>query len=178
LRPPAGFTSLIVAEFPVLFNEFRRKRFTLLWRGSRDGFGADAFHDRCDGHANTLTFIKDTEGNIFGGFTPLEWASSNGYKADQSLKSFIFTLKNPHDFPARKFALRAEGKNSAIYVVSGMGPHFWDIVVSDICNAGAFNYTSNFGRTYANDTGIDKVRFFTGHGYFTVKEIEVFEIID
>jgi hypothetical protein len=46
--------SLIVAAFPALFAEFRGKRFTLLWRGSRDG------------HAPTLTLIQDTAGNIFG----------------------------------------------------------------------------------------------------------------
>jgi hypothetical protein len=75
LPPPAGFASLIVADFPALFAEFRRKRFTLLWRGSRDGFGVGDSHGRCDGHTNTLTLIEDTEGNIFGGFTPVEWAS-------------------------------------------------------------------------------------------------------
>ena len=62
--------SEILTDFPALFDEFRRKRFTLLWRGSRDGFGADDFHGRCDGHKNTLTLIQDTEGHIFGGFTP------------------------------------------------------------------------------------------------------------
>jgi hypothetical protein len=110
---PAGFASLIVADFPALFAEFRGKRFTLLWRGSRDGFGARDFHGRCDGHAPTLTLIQDTEGNIFGGFTPVQWESgthdkrasqrlwkSNCCKADPSLKSFLFTLKNPHNFPA------------------------------------------------------------------------------
>jgi hypothetical protein len=44
-------------------------------------------------------------GNIFGGFTPLQWESQdrngknrkedNRNKADASVKSFIFTLKNP-----------------------------------------------------------------------------------
>jgi hypothetical protein len=57
---PAGFASLIVADFPVLFAELRGKRFALLWRGSRDGFGARDFHRRCDGHAPTLTLIQDT----------------------------------------------------------------------------------------------------------------------
>jgi hypothetical protein len=40
-------------DCPTLFAEFRGKRFTLLWRGSSDGFGARDFHDRCDGHAPT-----------------------------------------------------------------------------------------------------------------------------
>jgi hypothetical protein len=40
-------------DFPALFAEFRGKRFALLWRGSRDGFGAPDFDGRCDGHAPT-----------------------------------------------------------------------------------------------------------------------------
>jgi hypothetical protein len=35
-----GFASLIVAVLPTLFAEFRGKRFTMLWRDSRDRFGA------------------------------------------------------------------------------------------------------------------------------------------
>jgi hypothetical protein len=64
--------SLIIAEFPLLFEEFGRKCFKLLWRGSRDGFTAKEFHLRCDGRANTLTLIADTDGNVFGGFTPVK----------------------------------------------------------------------------------------------------------
>jgi hypothetical protein len=31
---------------------------TLLYRGSRDGFSTQSFHDKCDGHTPTLTIIK------------------------------------------------------------------------------------------------------------------------
>jgi hypothetical protein len=63
---PASFPSLIVADFPALFAEFRRKHILLLWRGSRDGFRAWDFHGRWDGHAPPVTLIQDTERNIFG----------------------------------------------------------------------------------------------------------------
>jgi hypothetical protein len=66
----------IVWFFRLLFDEFRGKRFVLLWRGIRDGFGTEDFHWRCDGHANTLMLILDTGENIFGGFTPLQWSHS------------------------------------------------------------------------------------------------------
>jgi hypothetical protein len=46
--------------------------FNLVWRGSLDGFGAKEFRSRCDGHANTLTLIRDASGNIFGSFAPVE----------------------------------------------------------------------------------------------------------
>jgi hypothetical protein len=121
--PQSGWNSAIVADFPKLFEDFNQHEFTLLWRGSCDGFSAHDFHSRCDGHPNTLTVILDTNGNIFGGFTPVEWESRkpksqydsrNCQKSDPSLTSFLFTLKNPHNVPARRFALKAEEKDHAI----------------------------------------------------------------
>jgi hypothetical protein len=140
--PPLG--SVIVSDFPAIFAEFRGKRFSLLWRGGRDGFGASDFHGRCDGHANTLTVILDTDGNIFGGFTPVVWESrdtSPYNKADDSLKSFLFTMKNPHNVAARRFALKSQEKVTAIYCDSAGGPHFCDIALYDQCNMNPHNYT-------------------------------------
>jgi hypothetical protein len=68
--------SLIVEYFPPPFEEFHAKRFNPLWRGSRDRVTAQEFHFRCDGRANTLTLMADTDEHIFGGFTPVEWESS------------------------------------------------------------------------------------------------------
>jgi hypothetical protein len=70
------FDSGVVSSFPSLFDDFCGKWFVLLWRGSRAGFRARDFHGRCDGHANTLTLILDTGGNVFGGFAPLQWESA------------------------------------------------------------------------------------------------------
>jgi hypothetical protein len=67
--------SLTASSFQPLFDEFRGKRFVLLRRGSRDGFDVRDFHKRCDGQANTLTVIFEKKGNVFGGFTLLEWES-------------------------------------------------------------------------------------------------------
>jgi hypothetical protein len=182
--PPLGWNSAIVPDFPKLFDDFKKKQFPLLWRGSRDGFAARDFHNRCDGHPKTLTVVLDTKGNIFGGFTPVEWESrtpkgngNNCWKADPSLKSFLFTLKNPHNFPAQRFPLKAE-ENRAICCNSDSGPCFCDIYVSDKCNANTDSYTSNFGRRYTNDTGLDVNSFLPGGPFFQVKEIEVFEITD
>jgi hypothetical protein len=144
--PPSRWNSAIVADFPELFDDFKQKQFTLLWRGSRDGFRARNFHRRCDGHPNTLTVILDTDGNIFGGFTPVEWESPEyyKYKADPRLKSFIFTLKNPHTFPPRRFPLREEKKEEAIRCHSNCGPHLGEIMITDNCNANADNSTFTF----------------------------------
>jgi hypothetical protein len=173
---PLEFSSLIISDFPIILAEFHGKRFVLLWRGSRDGFGAKAFHDRCDGHSNTLTLILDTSGNIFGGFTPVAWESHKPWKAqaDNSLKSFIFTLKNPHNVPARQFRLKAEAQNNAIICYQEEGPIFGgcgpDILIRE-------KPATYFGTYYMNDTGLNGETFFAGAKDFTLKEIEVFEII-
>jgi hypothetical protein len=178
LLPAPVLDSVIVSDFPRIFNEFRGKRFSLLWRGGRDGFRTRDFHSRCDGHANTLTVILDIDGNVFGGFTPVRWDSTSWGKADASLKSFLFTLKNPHNISARRFALKAGKKREAIWCDSARGPRFYDIAVSDHCNVSTNSFTFAFGTRYTNDTGLDGMTFFTGSRWFKVKEIEVFEITD
>jgi hypothetical protein len=126
--------------------------------------------------------IADTDGNIFGGFTPVKCESgrSGKYEGDDSLRSFLFTLRNPHCVPPRKFALKAERKQFAIYCNSAYCAAFGHITVSDNCNAKR-NRVTRIGThwrnsTYANDTAFEY--FLTGAEYFTVKEIEVFEIAD
>jgi hypothetical protein len=104
------------------------------------------------------------------------WKWENG-RDDNCLKADR-SGKNPHNFPARRFALKAEEKDKAIYCWSDYGPHFSDIGVSDNCNANSDSRTRFFGKTYNNDTGLDGETFFTGSRYFQVKEIEVFEIAE
>jgi hypothetical protein len=175
-HPFGVFDSRIISDVPDIFAEFQEKRFSLLWRGSRDGFTAKAFHRRCDGRGNTLTVILDTKGNIFGGFTPVKWEPGRKYKADDSQKSFLFTLKNLHNIPARRFALNAEQKNYALECDYRWGPCFGvcDIHVSDNCNANTRSNT-RLGLSYTN-TGLDGRIVFTGSVNFQVAEIEVFEI--
>jgi hypothetical protein len=178
--PPRKLESRAFWDFPAIVDEFREKQFTLLWRGSRDGFGADDFHRLCNGHPNTLTVILNTEGNLVGGFTPVEWESGpEKRKDDPSLKSFLFTLKNPHNISARRFSLKAEKKDKAISCYSDGGPCFCGgVIVKDDCNANADGYTRYFGYNYTNDTRLDGETFFTGSEKFQVKEIEVFEITE
>jgi hypothetical protein len=164
LLPARALGSVIIVDFLDVFAQFRGKRFLLLWRGGRDGFGARDFHSRCDGHAKTLTLILDTNGNIFGGFTLVGWESrkwnweygneNNCLKADASLKSFLFTLQNPHNVPARRFALKAEKEDEAILCNLRCGQNFWGIGVCDNCNAKADSSTSDFGHGYTSHTGL------------------------
>jgi hypothetical protein len=171
------FDSAIIDNFPLIFTEFSKRPIELLWRGSSHGFGAADFHRRCNGKENTLTVIADTTGNIFGGYTPVKWDSSNTSKGDPSLKSFLFTLKGPFGSRGRKFPLRPDKKHEAIKCDSASGPSFFDIFVSDYCNSNTDSWTDEFGLRYTNDTGMKGGTFLIGANYFQVKEIEVFEIV-
>jgi hypothetical protein len=168
--------SSILAQIPVCLEEFVMKRWTLLYRGSRDGFSASNFHEKCDGRSNTLTVIETTKGFVFGGFTPVALASNKSWESDSSRKTFLFTVKNPRGSEGRKFVMA--GTANAIYCDSGYGPLFGaghNIYVVDGCNANSTSYT-NLGTTFTNDTGIDGKQVFTGEYNFTVKEVEVFAI--
>jgi hypothetical protein len=57
--------------------------------------GHDFVNGHCDGHANSLTLILDTRGNIFVGFRPVEWQSSGFVPTDPSLKSLLLTPEEP-----------------------------------------------------------------------------------
>jgi hypothetical protein len=172
-----GWDSLIVPEFPTqLLRDFRKKRFRLLWRGTRDTFSANQFHSRCDGRSNTLTIIMDSSGSVFGGFTPVAWDCSNTCKNDTSGRSFLFTLKNPSGVERRKFGLANPAY--AIYCNADRGPTFGngcDIYVASNSDANQ-NSSTNLGTGYVNYTGREGSTVFTGSPNFRAREIEVFEI--
>jgi hypothetical protein len=176
--PSVPFTSKILSEIPSVLSEFGQKRWTLYYRGTRDGFKSSDFHGKCDGCLNTITLIETTKGYIFGGFTRIGWDSSNSVKRDDSRESFIFTIQNPHNISSRKFALLDPSK--AIECYSWHGPRFGsnaDISIADGSNTNASSY-SHLGGGYVNGTGVNGQEVFTGELYFTVKEIEVFTIDD
>jgi hypothetical protein len=109
----------------------------------------------------------------------MKWESEERSKADDSQKSFLFTLKNPHNVAAKIFALKNEKRRPAILCGPRVGPRFGsgcDIAVYDNCNVNSKSHAMEFGLTYNNHTGLDGPTFFAGSGNFRVKEIEVFEI--
>ena len=68
------------------------RKWSLLYQGTRDGFLASNFHSHCDNKPNTLTIVKSTNGNVFGGYTSAQWKSTESYECDKS--AFIFSLVN------------------------------------------------------------------------------------
>ena len=65
-----------------------KSEWRLLFRASRDGFAALAFHSKCDNKGPTVTVVK-SGGNIFGGFTGNAWKSKINWYDFKIQISFI-----------------------------------------------------------------------------------------
>ena len=87
-----------------------RLKFELLYRGSRDGMTAADFHRLCDGKSDTISVIKDSNGNVFGGFADIAWAMQSSYV--KSKKSFLFSLKSSLGNEVVKFPVNAGNPHS------------------------------------------------------------------
>ena len=82
---------MIFSEIENKMNK-RIKKIKKLYQATIDGGDPINFHSKCDNIENTLVFIKSEGLRRFGGFTPIPWASYDGYKEDPSSKSFVFSL--------------------------------------------------------------------------------------
>ena len=144
------------------------RRFKLLFRSSRDGASAASFHSHCDRKGPTLTLIKDTAGNVFGGYTAVQWRSAAGGTWINDPAAFLFTVANPHADPPALFASKANGYS--IWCHSSCGPAFGGLRVS-----GAFDgrCCSFIGYAYVNTTRHKGDTVLTGAFHFTPAEVEV-----
>jgi hypothetical protein len=151
-------------------------KFELLWKGTRDGFGAATFHSKCDKKGPTLTVIKSEHDKVFGGFTSESWGFAPRGK-DQCKKdptAFIYSLTRNGKYAQQR-------NDNSICDNSGYGPIFGldpsigcDIFIYDDCN------TYQYNGCYANQTyqlppGAGD-NFLAGSDYYSVKEIEVYAI--
>jgi hypothetical protein len=154
-------------------------KWSLLYRGTRDGFGAADFHAKCDGHSNTLTIIKAAESSyIFGGFTTVSWESSvNGtYKRDPY--AFIFSLTN-NDNQTVKMKVNSQRHQFAIYCHFELGPIFGcDIRIGNNANI-TMDSLSRLGFAYNHPQyahGSNEADTFLGGSYrLQLDEIEVYQ---
>lgn len=103
----------------------------MLYRGSRDGYGANSFHQLCDGHQHTITLVKTLGKNRrFGGYSNVDWGSSKGFHRSESSFLFSFDLKACY--------LINHKKANAVYCDKNYGPVFGKY---DICIESMGNYT-------------------------------------
>ena len=171
--------------------ELNDRNWSLLYQGSRDGFRASDFHSHCNGKPNTLTIVKSTKGNIFGGFTSAHWKSSatassfeNDKKSFGSFEydysAFIYSLVNKENRPL--IFEHSSNNEHSICSNDDLGPAFglgMDFAINDRSNLNKFSY-SCLGVTYTHPEyplySEKAETILAGSSYFQVQEIEVFQM--
>ncbi|CAI2187879.1 20173_t:CDS:1 [Funneliformis geosporum] len=127
----------------------------LLYRASRDGFGAEKFHELCDNKGSTIMISKLKENDkLIGGYNPLDWKpydddfSSDG-KWEFTSDSFLFSFTSKNDINSgyiARVANNIEKQQTAVYYRSDVGPAFGyrgDLVIQNDNIFGTFS-----GHTY------------------------------
>ncbi|KAK8803508.1 hypothetical protein WA158_001202 [Blastocystis sp. Blastoise] len=162
----------------------KEKKWSLLYRGIKDGYRAVNFHEHCDNKGETVVLItcrnKDNSINIFGGYTSISWKSlyAGGYFRDE--KAFLFSLQNIFNQPCQKFD--CNNANQAIYCHTNYGPIFGcanGIYINDYCNEVEDNFAHNDGSVYSTDINYECSLFTNTAGKespnpFIVEDIEVY----
>ena len=171
--------SLAIGSQIIKYNEFKFiesairknlgknvKYYKLIYRGSRNGFRAEDFHEKCDGKTNTIVFVQAKNGRRFGGFSEAKWDKSDSYK--NSPNGFLFSLDNKEVFYNKK-------NECDIYCCGEKGPIFGDghdLFIDDNCNRTNDN-CDNTNHSY--DT-LGKEYALAGTKYFYVEDYEVYQL--
>lgn len=146
-----------------------------LYRATEHGFEASKFHETCDHKVTihiwclssvlrfckinvwitqgpTLTIVRCTEGNIFGGYNAKEWASDATWNTSDD--NFIFTIKNPHSLAPEKLQI-LPGYHDGTWNSNYDRPTFgggYDLYIGDMSNLdpGSFlrKHTYRIGREF------------------------------
>jgi len=165
---------LTVAQWAFVKGWLPNKSFELLYRATEHGFGANHFHERCNNRGATVTIVRDSVGNLFGGYTSAPWRSCNSYNNDPN--AFLFSLVNPSNTgPVR---VPRSGNGSEVYDHSNCGPGFGSN--PDLCIATNSNTKPNSRVNIGNSYQVQPqgAYFFTGRTAFQVAEIEVLHVKD
>jgi hypothetical protein len=156
----------------------KEKKWLLIYKATKNGFGANDFHRHCNNRGATLTLIKirhrfqiKKHDSIVGGYTTIPWSSRNGTYRDPA--SFLFILS---DDKLTRFNLRSPQTTAVIHNLNS-GPIFGADDIH-ICHQANQNHSSfsKFPSSY-EDTNAKGQKTLTKWKHFLVNEIEVYAVV-
>ena len=143
---------------------------SLLYRGSRDGFGSSAFHSRCDGKSNTVTIILNDQNHVFGGYTSVAWYSGPGsYSTDSS--AYLFSLRRGKSTNSEKYLIGTTAH--AIAACSNEAARFGNDII--ICSDANINKCSTNNKHYYQTPNAGYLSGASDSNWL-VTEIEVYQL--
>ena len=115
--------------------------FKILFRMSRDGYDLQSFHQLCDNKGPTISLFYLKDGNIIGGYTPLNWDTTSWWKFDN--ETFIFNLN-------KNLKCNKKNKNCE----------------SIFCHPAYAGFYDTFGYYESSNYNMKKLFFLNGESYF------------
>jgi len=143
----------------------------LIFKMSQDGEKCEDFHKFCDNQGPTLVLIQSGNNRIFGGFTPLNWKTSEEKVLDSNNQTFIFSLDLNKKYNLVKL------NNQAIKCSKEFGPNFGndDIQLKKNLREGVCYADSSCNFICNGKTELTGGQ--SNSENFTTKELEVFKVI-
>lgn len=139
-------------------------KFKIMYKATKDGDSSKIFHSKCDNKKNTLTMVKTTKGQKFGGYTEQMWNHIGDFKNDKNAFCFSFDLNKIYDNNTGEKAIIANN----LY-----GPSFGWAVFGILDKALEKGGWTSCDQCY----GYSGYEINNGERDFNIKEIEVYEII-
>ena len=142
-----------------------------IFKASSNGDNINAFQESCMEHHNIMVLILTDEKKSFGGFTQADFDNCNRYKYDEN--AFLFSINNREIYPINprynKMAINCYDD----WYISVFGN---DIYICDCFFSNNGNITQEGFYDYSNSKVKGDYKL-TGKKYFSVSELEVYEII-
>ncbi|POG76233.1 hypothetical protein GLOIN_2v1474782 [Rhizophagus irregularis DAOM 181602=DAOM 197198] len=147
--------------------------FNLLYRASRDGNTAAAFHTKCDNKGATIVILKiPNSEHILGGYNPLQWGS-NAWKSTRD--SFLFSFTNKNDHNSAKVGHVNTDYGNAIYCHQNYGPAFGG--GHDLFQDSDSKWKNYSGFYSYSEVDIPQSHKSGCYNIFDVEDYEVFQVI-
>ncbi len=144
-------------------NPNKKITFSLLYRMSRDGENPKDFHKNCDNKGPTLILAETTKGYKIGGYTSLDWETSDSGKSKYDEDTFLFSLNQMKKYTKKNNSYSIYmHKDYAIYFGEGtdLGIGHPELSQGWSCN-----------KTFLTNKELTN-----GESSFILKEVEVFKV--
>ena len=142
---------------------------SLIFKASEHNFSSEKFHEACDGLSPTIVLVKDSDGNVFGGYNSIPWRSKNygTNQYDRKRNNFLFSIDKNRLFPIKTPTYSVDFDRN-------LGPCFGeDLKLIDQSNV---NLNSSFLGKYYKNHPENNINSITSKNLFIVNEYEVFHL--
>ncbi|GBB87677.1 hypothetical protein RclHR1_14160003 [Rhizophagus clarus] len=189
-RKPKHDTIIIQPQHFAIFSSWIEKKngsyykvrdipyhFKLIYRASRDGNTAKAFHTRCDNKGATIVVAKVRNSElIVGGYNPLSW-DSDSRRYVTTKNSFIFSFTDRSNLQTAKVGHINEGYFvCAIYCYKHYGPTFGS--GHDLFHCEGTTWKSYNEYSYPKIELPEDYKIIENYKVFDVENYEVFQVIE